>query len=45
MGDRVVVVRDGTSIAEISGDALSEQSIMSAIAEGRSLSASEAQHG
>jgi len=45
MGDRVVVVRDGTSIAEISGDGLSEQSIMSAIAEGRSAHASEAQHG
>ena len=35
MGDRVVVLRDGSSIAEISGAALSEQSIMSAIAEGR----------
>jgi monosaccharide-transporting ATPase len=45
MGDRVVVVRDGTSIAEISGAALSEQSIMSAIAEGRSAHVQEAQHG
>ena len=45
MGDRVVVVRDGTSIAEISGDALSEQSIMSAIAEGRGAQVAEAQHG
>ena len=35
MGDRVVVLRDGSSIAEISGDVLSEQAIMSAIAEGR----------
>ena len=37
MGDRVVVLRDGSSIAEISGEALSEQAIMSAIAEGRNI--------
>ena len=35
MSDRVVVIRDGTSIAELRGDDLSEHAIMSAIAEGR----------
>jgi len=42
MSDRVVVIRDGASIAELQGESLSEHTIMSAIAEGRVAPAAEA---
>ena len=41
MSDRVVVIRDGASIAELQGESLSEHTIMSAIAEGRAAPAAE----